>query len=320
MAVAFALGGVAAPDALLAAESSVLGDRPVRLVVGFPPGGATDATARILSPRMQEALGPAWVVDNRGGAGGNLATELVVRAAPDGHTVLLAVSTSLTSNPHLYKLAVDVERDLLPVLMMTSAQYMLVVHSTVKATSLKDFLALVRAQPGRINYASTGIGTPQHLAAELFKLQAGLDLVHIPYKGGGPASAAILGNEVSAMFGSLPSLLQHVRSGRIRALAVSGAHRAAAIPEVPTVAESGFPGFEMTSWYALMLPARTPAPIAETIHKAARATLQLADVREAIQREGLEVTIKDARELAQIIRNESVTMAKVIRAARIRVD
>jgi len=320
MAVAFALGSVAAPDALLAAESSVLGDRPVRLVVGFPPGGATDPTARILSPRMQEALGPPWVVDNRGGAGGNLATELVVRAAPDGHTVLLAVSTSLTSNPHLYKLAVDVERDLLPVLMMTSAQYMLVVHSTVKATSLKDFLALVRAQPGRINYASTGIGTPQHLAAELFKLQAGLDLVHIPYKGGGPASAAILGNEVSAMFGSLPSLLQHVRSGRIRALAVSGAHRATAIPEVPTVAESGFPGFEMTSWYALMLPARTPAPIAETIQKAARATLQLADVREAIQREGLEVTIKDARELVQIIRNESVTMAKVVRAARIRID
>lgn len=294
--------------------------RPVRLVVGFPPGGATDTMARILAPRFQSALGHPWVIDNRGGVGGALATEIVARSNPDGHTVLLVVSTSITSTPLLYKVAVNAERELEPVVLMTTAQYMLTVHASVKAASVREFVELARAQPGKINYASTGIGTPQHLAAELFKLRAGIDLNHVPYKGGGPASVALLGNEVPAMFGSLPALLQHVRSGRLRALAVTGPKRAGVAPDIPTVAESGYEGFNITSWYGLMVRAQTPAAIVDKLYRTSLTILQLADVRDAIQREGLEITIKEPRPFAQHIKAEREVMEKVVKAARIQVN
>jgi tripartite-type tricarboxylate transporter receptor subunit TctC len=302
----------------MASAQSRFPERPVRYVVGFPPGGATDTIARITAPRYNELLGKPWVIDNRGGAGGNLATELVAKANPDGHTVLLAVSNALTSNPLLYKLAVDVERDLAPVVLMTTAQYMLTVHATVKAASVKELVDLARSS--RINYASTGIGTPQHLAGELFKMRAGIDMVHVPYKGGGPAAAALLGNEVPVMFGSLPSLLQHVRSGRVRGLAVTALTRARAAPEISTVAESGYPGFEITSWYGLVVPARTPAAVIGVLHDATRRVLEFADVREALQREGLEITYKDTAAFARHIRSEREVIAKVVKAAAIRLE
>lgn len=295
-------------------------ERPVRLVVGFPPGGATDTIARIVAPRYNDLLGRPWVIDNRGGAGGNLATELVAKASADGHTVLLAASNALTSNPLLYKLPVDVERDLAPVVLMTTAQYMLTVHASFKATSVSELVELAKAQPGRINYASTGIGTPQHLAAELFKMRAGIDLAHVPYKGGGPAAAALLGNEVPVMFGSLPSLLQHVRTGRVRALAVTALTRARAAPEIPTVAESGYSGFEITSWYGLLVPAQTPAAIIDVLHNTTRTMLDMPEVREAIQREGLEVTYKNPAAFARHIKSERDVIAKVVKAARMRID
>ena len=295
-------------------------ERPVRLVVGFPPGGATDTIARIVAPRYNDMLGRPWVIDNRGGAGGNLATELVAKASADGHTVLLAASNALTSNPLLYKLPVDVERDLAPVVLMTTAQYMLTVHASFKATSVSELVELAKAQPGRINYASTGIGTPQHLAAELFKMRAGIDLAHVPYKGGGPAAAALLGNEVPVMFGSLPSLLQHVRTGRVRALAVTALTRARAAPEIPTVAESGYSGFEITSWYGLLVPAQTPAAIIDVLHNTTRTMLDMPEVREAIQREGLEVTYKNPAAFARHIKSERDVIAKVVKAARMRID
>ena len=295
-------------------------ERPVRLVVGFPPGGATDTIARIVAPRYNDLLGRPWVIDNRGGAGGNLATELVAKASADGHTVLLAASNALTSNPLLYKLPVDVERDLAPVVLMTTAQYMLTVHASFKATSVSELVELAKAQPGRINYASTGSGTPQHLAAELFKMRAGIDLAHVPYKGGGPAAAALLGNEVPVMFGSLPSLLQHVRTGRVRALAVTALTRARAAPEIPTVAESGYSGFEITSWYGLLVPAQTPAAIIDVLHNTTRTMLDMPEVREAIQREGLEVTYKNPAAFARHIKSERDVIAKVVKAARMRID
>ncbi len=294
--------------------------RPVRLVVGFPPGGATDTTARILAPRFLSALGQPWVIDNRGGAGGAVATEIVARSNPDGHTVLLVVSTSITSTPLLYKVAVNAERELEPVILMTTAQYMLTVHASVKALNVREFVELAKAQPGRINYASTGIGTPQHLAAELFKMRAGIDLNHVPYKGGGPASVALLGNEVPVMFGSLPALLQHVRTGRLRALGVTGPMRAAVAQDIPTVAESGYEGFELTSWYGLMVRTQTPAAIVDKLHRTSRKILQLADVRDAIQREGLEITIKEPRQFAQHIKTERDVMEKVVKAARMRIN
>jgi tripartite-type tricarboxylate transporter receptor subunit TctC len=303
-----------------AAQTMPYPERPVRLVVGFPPGGATDTIARIIAPRLHNALGQPWIIDNRGGAGGALATEIVARSNPDGHTVLLVVSSSITSTPLLYKVAVNAERELEPVVLMTTAQYMLTVHASVKAMTVREFVDLAKAQPGKINYASTGIGTPQHLAAELFKMRAGIDLNHVPYKGGGPASVALLANEVPVMFGSLPALLQHVRTGRLRALAVTALKRAGVAPEIPTVAESGYDGFEITSWYGLMVRKQTPAAIVDKLHRAGEGVLQMPDVREAIQREGLEITIKAPREFARHIKAELDVMEKVVKGAKIRVN
>jgi tripartite-type tricarboxylate transporter receptor subunit TctC len=303
-----------------AAQAPHYPERPVRLVVGFPPGGTTDTIARILAPRFTEVFQRSWVIDNRGGAGGNIATEITAKAAPDGHTVLLVVSNALTSNPLLYKLAFDVERALEPIVLMATAQYMLTVHASVKASSVRELVELARSQPGRMNYASTGVGTPQHLAAELFKMRAGIDLIHVPYKGGGPAAAALLGNEVPVMFGSLPALLQHVKAGRLKGLAVSGATRARVAPEIPTVAESGYAGFELTSWYGLMAPARTPEPIVDVLHRSTRSVLELPEVRQAIQNEGLEITYKDPRQFAQHIRDERKVIAAVVKAAKIRIE
>ena len=228
------------------------------------------------------------------------------------------MSNALTSNPLLYKLPVDVERDLAPVVLMTTAQYMLTVHATTKATTVKDLVELARS--GKVNYASTGIGTPQHLAAELFKMRAGIDMVHVPYKGGGPAAAALLGNEVPVMFGSLPSLLQHVRTGRLRGLAVTALTRARAAPEIPTVAESGYPGFEITSWYGLVVPAQTPVAIIDILHKSTRTVLDMADVRDALQREGLEITYKEPAAFARHIHSEREVVGRVVKATRMRIE
>ena len=307
-------------SASLDAATPVYSERPVRLVVGFPPGGGTDTVARIVSPRFHDALGSPWVVDNRGGAGGSIATEIVAKATPDGHTVLFAIDTSLTVVPLLYKLPIDVERDLQPVILLTTQQYALVVHPSVKASTLKEFVDLVRARPGKINYGSAGISTSQHLAMEMFKMRAGLDLVHVPYKGGGPAAVGLLGNEVQTSFGGLMSAFPFVRTGRLRALAVTGLKRAAIAPELPTVAESGFPGFELTSWYGLLVPAQTPGHVVTTLYETGRKVLQLPDVRKAIEKRGLEITIKDPQQFAKHIKAGTKLMAKVIKAANIPVE
>ena len=232
----------------------------------FAPGGGADAIARVITPKLNEALGQQWVNDNRGGAAGNIAAEIVARAAPDGHTVFLGFSTVLTVNPLLYKLPFDVERDLVPVVMLTSGQYMLVVHPSVKADNLKEFISLAKARPNTLNYSSAGIGTPLNLAAELFKSRAGITMTHIAYKGGGPASAAVLAGEVQVLFASLPTSLPHVKTGRLKALAVTGPKRSHAMPDLPTIAESGYPGYQVTSWYGFFVPARTPAHILKTLH------------------------------------------------------
>lgn len=292
----------------------------MRLLLPFAPGGGSDAVARVITPKLHEALGQPWVVDNRGGAGGNIAAEIVAHANPDGHTVFLGFSTVLTVNPLLYKLAFDVSKDLVPVTMLTAGQYMLVLHPSVKADNLKDFIALANAKSGALNYASAGIGTPLHLAAELFKTRAAISMTHVPYKGGGPASAAVLAGEVHVLFGSLPSSFPHVKAGRLKALAVTGPKRAAVAPDIPTVAESGFPGFEVTSWYGLFVPAKTPDAIMKTLRIAAVKALEMPDVKEAITRQGLEVAVKGPQEFAQHIRNETAVWAKVIKSAGIKAE
>lgn len=294
--------------------------RPVRLVLPFAPGGGSDAIARVITPKLYEALGYQWVIDNRGGAAGNIAAEIVTRAAPDGHTVFLGFSTVLTVNPLLYKLPFDVERDLEPVIMLTSGQYMLVVHPSVKADNLKEFVDLAKSRPDMLNYASAGIGTPLNLAAELFKARAGITMTHVAYKGGGPASAAVLAGEVQALFASLPSSLPHVKAGRLKALAVTGPKRSPAMPHLPTIAESGFPAYQVTSWYGLLVPARTPKHIVKRLHDEAGKVMQLPDVREQITRQGLEVSLDGPREFAARIRQETALWAKVIKSAGIRLE
>jgi len=293
-------------------------ERPVRLVLPFAAGGGADIVARFFTPRLHEAFGHPWVLDNRGGAGGNIAAEIVARATPDGHTVFLGFSTVLTVNPLLYKLSFDVNRDLIPAAMVTSGQYMLVLHPSVKADTLKDFIALGRAKTATLNYGSAGIGTPLHLSAELFKGRTGVQMTHVPYKGGGPAAAAVLAGEVQVVFGSLPSSFPHVKTGRLKALAVTGPKRSPLAPDVATIAEQGYPGFEVTSWYGLLVPARTPQKIVRALEAEAEKALAAPEVREAIHRQGLEPNFRTGAQFAEQMRAETAQWAKVIKAAGIR--
>src|SRR5258706_1767285 len=261
--------------------------RPIRLLVPFPPGGGVDALARIMTPKLTESMHQTWVVDNRGGAAGNLATEVVVTAQPDGYSVLLGFSTTLVVNPLLYKLPFEVMRDLQPITKLASAQYILVVHPSVPAATLKDFIALAKSAPNKLNYSSSGVGGPLHLAAEMFKLRAGVELVHVPYKGGGPAAAAVLGGEVQVLFGSVASTLPQVKAGKLKALAVTGLKRSAVVPNLPTLAESGFPGFDVSSWYSLLLPAKTPRAIVKRLFDEAVRAVNLPDWQERLRLQGL---------------------------------
>jgi tripartite-type tricarboxylate transporter receptor subunit TctC len=318
-----ACGAAACAVLITLAPAARAQDWPNRSVLTISPltaGNAADTVARIVTPKLQEALGQQWVVDNRGGAAGNIATEIVARAMPDGYTVLMGFSTTLTVNPILYKLPFDVMKDLQPVIMLAAGPYMLVVHSSVAANSVRELIELAKSRPRKFNYASSGTGSPHHLAAELFKSRAGIDMVHVPYKGGGPAAGAVLSGEVEVLFGSLPSVVPHMKSGRIKPLAVTGLKRARVAPEVPTIAESGFPNFDVTSWYGLLLPAHTPETIAGAIFKAASGALKAADVQEGMARQGLEVAGTGPKAFTAQIRSESETWATVIKDAGIRAE
>jgi len=294
--------------------------RPVRLLVPFAVGGGSDTLARIIAPRLTDTLGQTWVVDNRGGAGGNLAAEIVVRAAPDGYTVFLGFNTVHTVNPSLYKLAFNMERDLAPVTLLATAQYILVLHPSVPAATLSEFIALAKQKPGALNFSSGGMGTPLHLSAELLSKRAGIKMVHIPYKGGGPAAAALLAGEVQVLFGSVASSMPHVKSGRLKALATTGIRRSKVAPELPTIAESGFPGFDVGSWYALLVPAKTPASIVNRIRDAAINAVALPEIQQVMSGQGLEVETSTPQELAARIKKESAVWAGVIRDAGIKAE
>jgi tripartite-type tricarboxylate transporter receptor subunit TctC len=294
--------------------------RPVRLLVPFAPGGGADALSRIITPKMHDALGQAWVVDNRGGAAGNIAAETVAKAAPDGYTALMGFSTVLTANPSLYKLPYSVTKDLQPVTLLATAQYILVIHPSVAATNLKDFIALAKQKPGSLNYASAGVGSPLHLAAELFKKRAGIDMAHLAYKGGGPAAVAVLAGEAQVLFASVASSIPQVKAGKLKALATTGTKRSKVVPELPTIAESGFPGFDVSTWYALLVPARTSAAIVNKIRGAAIKAVALPDVQEAMSRQGLDVETSTPQELAARMSAETAMWAGVIKDAGIKAE
>jgi tripartite-type tricarboxylate transporter receptor subunit TctC len=302
------------------AADSAYPTRPVRLVVPFAPGGGVDATARIIAPKLSESMSQNWVVDNRTGAAGNIASEIVARANPDGQTVLLALDTQLTANPRLYDLPFSVEKDLQPVVILAVSDQIVVVHPGVAAKTLKELIALAKQKPGALRHGSAGVGSSNHLAAELFKKVTGIDMVHVPYKGAGPAIAAILAGEIQMNISSTASTIGFIKAGRVRALASTGLKRGSALPELPTVAESGYPGFEAIQWYGLVVPRATPKSIVARIHKESLKALQNADVRASMERLGLQQGPSTPEELRVRIRKETATWAAIIKDAGIRLQ
>jgi tripartite-type tricarboxylate transporter receptor subunit TctC len=319
-AICFFLAAVALPALVHGAAAVHYPTRPVRLVVPFAAGGGADTLSRIIAPKLSDALGQTWVVDNRGGAAGNLAAEIVADAAPDGHTVFMGFSTVLTVNPSLYKLRWSVEKSFQPVSLLATAQYILVIHPSVEAGTVKELTALAKQKPKTLNYASAGVGSPLHLAAELFKKRAGVSMVHLPYKGGGPAAAAVLAGEAHVIFGSVASSMPHVKAGKLKALATTGAKRSKVAPELPTLAESGFPGFNVTSWYAFLVPGKTPAAIVRLLHDEAVKAVALSDVQQAMSRQGLEAETSSPQQLSERIKAETAMWAEVIKSAAIKAE
>jgi len=317
---AIALLGICIAAGVAQAADSAYPTRPVRLVVPFSPGGGVDATARIIAPKLSESMGQHWVVDNRAGAGGNLASEIVARANPDGHTVLLALDTQLTANPILYKLPFSVEKDLKPVVILAVSDQILVVHPSVAAKTLKEFVALAKQKPGAFRHGSGGMASSNHLAAELFKKVAGIDILHVPYKGAGPSIAAILAGDIQMNISSTASTIGFIKSGRLRALASTGAKRGNALPELPTVAESGYPGFEAIQWYALVVPGATPKSIVARIHKDSVKALDNAEVRASMERLGLQQDPSTPQALVARIKKETAKWSAIIRDAGIRLQ
>jgi tripartite-type tricarboxylate transporter receptor subunit TctC len=295
--------------------------RPVRLVVPFPAGGATDVVARVLAERMQEALGQPVVVENRTGAGGNIGVENVVRSAPDGTTLLMGTTGTLTVNPHLYStLGFDPLRDLAPVSMAFTTDHVLIVNPSVPARTAQEFLALARAQPGRFSYGSAGSGSSTHTVAELFRLAARVEITHVPYRGSAPALNDLVAGTVQVMLDQIPSAIGQIQAGRVRALAVTGARRSPLLPEVPTMAEIGLAEAQATSWGAVMAPAGTPAPAIARFNATIREALALQAVKERLAAAGAEGVASSPEELAAFLRDESAKWARVVREARITVN
>jgi len=294
--------------------------KPVRLVVGFPPGGIVDTVARQLQPRLQAALGQTVIVDNRSGAGGTLAAAEVARAAPDGHTLLM-VFDSYATYPLVYpKLGFDIAKDLQPVTQVASNPLVLVVNPKVQAKDFQRFVGLLKAQPGGLNYASVGPGSSNHLTAEYFKAVSGTFVTHIPYRGGGPAQQDLLGGQVEMMFLSAVLAQPHVNAGRLRALAQTGAQRAPAYAEVPTVAESGYPGFEVNSWVGLLAPAGTPRAVVDRLQAEVRKAVTEPAFQQRLREQGLTGIANTPEQFAAVLRTEQDKWTRLVRERRLSLE
>ena len=288
--------------------------KPVRMLVGFAPGGGTDTTARALSTKLSDRLGQTVIVDNRPGAAGNIATEILTRAQPDGHTILMGTIAALSINPTLYgNLPFDPLKDLLPVTRAVDSTNILVVHPTVAAKTVKDLIALAKTKS--LNGGSSGIGGAGHLALELFNVLAGTKITHVPYKGGGPAMVDLLGGQINLIFATAASAVPHIKSGKINALAVTTSSRSKLMPELPTVAEAGLKGFEANNWYGIVVPAKTPRPIINRLNKEFVAVLNLPEVKDVLFKQGLDAAPSTPEAFGAYIKSETVKWAKVIKAS-----
>jgi tripartite-type tricarboxylate transporter receptor subunit TctC len=291
-------------------------EKAVRIVVPFAPGGSTDIVGRIMSQKLSERLKQSVVIDNRGGGGGNIGSDMVAKAAPDGYTLLIGTVGSLTINPSLYrKMPYDPLKDLTPIAYFGSTPNILVCHPSLPARSVQGLVELAKSKPGQLNYASAGIGGSVHLAAELFKSVAKVEMVHVPYKGSGPALIDLLGGQTQLMFSTMPPALPHVKSGRLRALGMTGARRSPLVPDLPTIAESGLPGYEITQWWGLLGPAGLPLPIVTRLNSEVNAILQQADVKERYASEGADTAPNTPAWFASYMGREVAKWARVVRAS-----
>jgi tripartite-type tricarboxylate transporter receptor subunit TctC len=292
--------------------------KPITTVVGFEPGGGTDTTARIVAKTLSEQIGQQMVVENRAGAGGDIAVDYVAKSAPDGYTLVLANVGALTVNPHILKTPYDPLRDLTPITMAVVFANVLVVQPDFPAKTLADFVREARAKPGTITYASSGIGGAGHLAGELLKVMAKVDIVHVPYKGGGPAMQGFLGKQVNSFFATPVSSIKQIQAGRARAIATTGTKRAKLMADVPTVAESGYPGYEALNWYAYLGPANLPKDIVERLNQELVKALRSHEVLAAFDKQGLEAQPGTPAELAAYMKREYETWGKVVKQAGIK--
>ena len=313
-------GAYCAPGQALA-SAAAYPSKPVRLIVTFPPGGGADMIARAVGQKLFESWGQQVVVDNRGGAGGIIGTEIAARSAPDGYTLLIGASSGLVINPLLRtNLPYDPVRDFMPVSLLIVNPTLLVVNSSVPANSVKELIALAKAKPGQLNYASVGQGSPIHLAMELFKSMTGTHFVHVPYKGAGPAVTDLLAGHVQLMFNSMPSVLPHVKTGRLRGLAVGSAQRFRTVPDIPTVAEAGVPGFEAMTWFGMFAPAGTPKYIINKLNAQIVRILADPEMAQYLVIQGSEARSSTPEELAKYMRVESERAKKAIKSAAIRIE
>jgi tripartite-type tricarboxylate transporter receptor subunit TctC len=296
-------------------------EKPVRLVIPFPAGGGADFMARTLAQKLTEQLGQPVVLDHRGGAGGTIAAEAVASAAPDGYTLLFGTMGTQAINPHLYaKLRYDPLKDFAPVSLTHSTPRVLVVNPSVPAKSVQELIALAKAQPGILTFGSAGNGSSSHLAGELFKSMAGVDMTHVPYKGSGPAAADLLGGRISMVFDSIAVYSDHIKAGKVRALGVTSLKRTAVLPEVPAIAESGLAGFDVSNWLGVLAPARTPGDIVHRLNGEIRKAMADPEVRKQLAAVGIEALYSTPEAFGETIRTEMVKWGKVVKASGARID
>lgn len=294
--------------------------KSIRFLVGFPPGGGSDIMARSVSQRLSESLGRQVVVDNRPGANANIAAETAARSLPDGYTMVLISAPHAVSKTLYRSLAYDLEKDLTPIALLGTVPHALIVHPSLPAKSVNELISLARARSGQLTVASAGVGATDHIAAEMFVSMAKVKYLHVPYKGSGPALVDLVSGQVAAMFASMPSAVPYVRNGRVRSLAVTGAKRAVVMPEIPTIAESGLPGYELTTWYGIMFPAGTPKEIVARMNTEINRAISLPDVRERLAAVGAEPLGGTPEAYGAVIRSDVARFTKIIKDAGIQAE
>jgi len=306
--------------ALLGGARAAYPDHPVRVIVPFPPGGATDIVGREIADKLSRSMGQPFVVENRSGASGNIGMEAAARAAPDGYTLVVGAPQTLTINPQLMSMTFDPQKELAPVVVIASVPNVLIVNPKLPVKTVGELIALAKKEPGKLDYGSSSIGGTPHLSAELFKSMTDTHIVHVPYRGSGPALTDLMGGQIDLMFDNLPAALPHVKSGKVRALAVTTTQRTQSAPDLPTLAESGLPGFDSEGWFALLAPAGTPEAVLERINAEVNRILQTDDFRERLAKVGAEPVGGSRADFQARIRNETQRWGKVIRTANIKAE